>query len=86
LFCFQIFHVAPKMTINDQKDLTKYTYETNKKLKNLVMLLYVDEPFEHDFSTLVTLNTTCVNLRQVHAIHILQNVNYMNSYNCVSFF
>jgi hypothetical protein len=50
------------------------------------MLLHVDEPLEHDFNTLVILNTTCVNLQQVHAIHILQNVNYMNSYNCISIF
>jgi hypothetical protein len=74
-----------KPTINDQKDLAKSSYKMNKKVKYLITLLHVDKPLEHVFNTLMILNTTCINLQQVHVIHILQNMNCMNSYNHVPF-
>ncbi len=45
LFFFQFSHVALKVGISQEK-LAKSSYKRNRKIKNLEMLLHVDEPLE----------------------------------------
>jgi hypothetical protein len=45
IFYFQFFHVASKVTI-DQEELTKSNYKTNRKEKNLGILLHVNKPLQ----------------------------------------
>ncbi len=42
IFYFQFFHVASKVAI-DQEELTKSNYKTNRKAKNLGILLHVNK-------------------------------------------